>query len=115
MHSHFYLITVCFLVLPRMCETTKIHFEYVGLLDWKWQDLPFLAVDLPVTPGADLPVLGLVKTHKDEDAVRRLKVRFQRSHFALVIFTHELQPPVSDSGYRLRNEPSLGRAAGSAL
>lgn len=115
MHSRFYLITACFLVLPRMCETTKVHFEYVGLLDWKWQDLSFLAVDLPVTPGADLPVLGLVKIRKEEDAVRRLKVRFQRSHFALVIFTHELQLPVSDSGYRLRNEPSLGCAPGSAL
>lgn len=104
MHSCFYLITTCFLVLPRMCETTKIHFEYVGLLDWNWQDLPFLAIDLPVMPGAELPVLGLVKTCKDEDAIRRLKIWFQRIHFVLVIFTHELQLPVSDSGYRIRNE-----------
>lgn len=32
MHLRFYLITACFLVLPRMCETTKTILEYIGLL-----------------------------------------------------------------------------------
>lgn len=83
MHLRFYLITACFLVLLRMCETTKNHFEYVGLLDWKWQDLPLTAINQPMMLDTELPFLGLVKTCKDEDAIKRLNIWFQRIHFVL--------------------------------
>lgn len=61
----------------------KTIFKYVGLLDWKWQDLPFMAISQPMMLGAGLPFLGLVTTCKDEDAVKRLKIWFQRIHFIL--------------------------------
>lgn len=75
MHLCFYLITACFLVLPRMCETTKTILEYIGL--------PFMVVNQPMMLVAELPFLGLVKTCKDEEVVKRLKIRFQRIHFVL--------------------------------
>lgn len=82
MHLRVYLITACFLVLPKMCETTKTILEYIGLLDWKWQDLPFMVVNQPMML-VELPFLGLVKTRKDEEVVKRLKIWFQRIRFVL--------------------------------
>lgn len=83
----------------------KTIFEYVGLLDWKWQDLPFMAINQPMMLDTELPFLGLVKTCKDEDAVKRLKNLVPKDSFCfIVISTHEFQLPVSDSGYRLRKE-----------
>lgn len=61
----------------------KTSFEYVGPLNWKQQDLPFMAINQPMMLGADQPFLGLVKTCKDEDAVKRLKIWFQRINFVL--------------------------------
>lgn len=65
-----------------MCETTKTILEYIGLLDWKWQDLPFMVANQPMML-VELPFLGLVKTRKDEEVVKRLKIWFQRIHFVL--------------------------------
>lgn len=65
-----------------MYETTKTILEYIGPLDWKWQDLPFMVVNQPMML-VELPFLGLVKTRKDEEVVKRLKIWFQRIHFVL--------------------------------
>lgn len=61
----------------------KTIFGYVGLLDWKQQDLPFMAINQPMMLGAEQPFLGLVKICKDEDTVKRLKIWFQRINFVL--------------------------------
>lgn len=53
MHLYFYLITACFLVLPKMCETTKTFMSYVGRLVWKWQDPLFMRTSAhEVNPGS---------------------------------------------------------------
>ncbi|EGW00867.1 hypothetical protein I79_014921 [Cricetulus griseus] len=59
----------------------------------------------PMMLVPELPFLGLFNTCKDEDVVKRLKIWFQRIYFCFIaVLTHELQLPVSDSRFRLRNE-----------
>lgn len=98
MHLCFYLITACFLVLPRMCETTKTILEYIGL--------PFMVVNQPMMLVAELPFLGLVKTCKDEEVVKRLKIWFQRIHFVLqrcLLISSSSQAQTVDTGLEMRS------------
>lgn len=71
MHLCFYLIPACFLVLPRMCETTNDVHEHFRLLVWEWQDPPCMTRSAHENAwGHNCLASGLVKTWKNKEAVK---------------------------------------------
>lgn len=87
MHLHFYLITACFLVLPRMCETSKDIHERARLLVWKRRDPAFVmrsAREVNAS-GCDCLSRELVKTCENKKGFKRgLKSGFWKSSFILL-------------------------------